>query len=124
MQKSFEKWLEQSEKNLKKDPWLKKLSFDEYFKELISEVEELNIAFQNNDIENIKEELGDVFHDVLTLAFLAEKENKFKAKEIIDSVNKKIAWRKPFIFWDKDVSYKEAAEIYHKRKQIEKKKKN
>lgn len=102
-------------------PWGKEQTLEEHLKELSSELEELKKAFEKNDIENLKEELGDVFYDSLFLLLLAEKENGMNIEEIIRDVREKVERRKPYLFQDMKVDTKEKAlKIWNEIKEKEK----
>jgi uncharacterized protein YabN with tetrapyrrole methylase and pyrophosphatase domain len=122
MKNEFEEFVDLMEKNIDRCPWTKELSTKDFQEEISKEAKELERAIKNDDNENIKEELGDLFWDVMTTAYLAEKEGRFKAKDILKSVKEKMKKRKPFLLGKKkNISLKECMDTWNKAKQQEKK---
>ena len=102
-------------------PWGKEQDLGEHIKKLSGEVEELKEAFETKNLEEIKDELGDVFYDALFLLILAEKDYKINIEEVIRTVRKKIERRKPYLFEDMKVETKEEAlKIWNEIKMKEK----
>lgn len=120
MKEAFEETMDMIEKNLKLCPWIKTQDMKSYSKNIFEEAEEVRIAIENNDSENLKEELGDLLWDILMTAHLAEKEGLFKAKEILNGISSKIKRRKPYLVENKIVSIEDAHRIWAKVKSIEK----
>ena len=52
--------------------------------EPLNEAIELKQAIENKDIENIKEEIGDILYDACLIASIAEKEGITSRKEIVE----------------------------------------
>jgi len=92
--------------------------------ELESEVKELREAIENNDVENMREELGDVFWDAFFLGILAEDKGLFSLKEVFEEANVKLKRRKPWVFGNEKVSTKEEAMQRWKEIKKEEKMKN
>ncbi|PIW41238.1 MAG: nucleotide pyrophosphohydrolase [Candidatus Aenigmarchaeota archaeon CG_4_10_14_0_8_um_filter_37_24] len=104
-------------------PWVKKQTFQKHLEEVKDELRELEDAFKNGDNENLKEELGDVLWDVLTLIRISEDEYAFKTKDIADGICEKIIRRKPYIFGnEKAETVEEAVAIWKRIKEEEKNK--
>ena len=101
-------------------PWTKEQSVKSYLNELVDETREVKEAIEKNDIENLKEELGDVIWDVLMMAHIAEDQGLFKVEEVIESIVKKMKRRKPYAFEGRDVTRQEAEIIWKEAKQAEK----
>ena len=102
-------------------PWLKKQDLKKQFNEFKSEVKELENAIVNNDINNLREELGDVFWDLLMLIVFSEEEYDFKIENILDNTSQKIIRRKPYVFGDeKAETPEEAIAIWNRIKKEEK----
>jgi len=112
--------IELTEKNLNLCPWIQSMNTRSYANELFNEVEELKEAFKKNDIENIKEELGDVLWDAIVLAHLAQREGLFSASDVIHDVNEKIKRRKPFLLNGDRVTIEEVSAMWQEAKRKEK----
>ena len=117
MNSEFAEFEDLVKKSIDRCPWLKKQTLEEYQEKVIEETKEITKSLQNKDFENLKEELGDLFWDVAVMAHLAEKEGHFKAGEIVASVKKKMAGRKPFILGEKkEVSIEDAKRMWNEAK--------
>lgn len=103
-------------------PHLKQQTFKKQFNEFKSEMKELEAAITNNDINNLKEELGDVFWDLMLLIETSEKDFGFKIEGILEKTCQKIMRRKPYVFGDeKAETPEEAFAIWNRIKREEKK---
>ena len=84
-------------------PWDIKQDYLSLSQYPIEESYELQNAIQNNDIENIKEELGDLLLQVLLFSQIGKDNNDFDFNIIADILSKKLIRRHPQIF---DKNYK------------------
>lgn len=100
--------------------WTKEQDIDAFSKELLSEAQEVIDAIKNDDLENLKEELGDVLFDVLTLFAICEEKYGFGTDESIMMVIEKFKHRKPHIFEKKTVDKEEEEKIWYDAKRKEK----
>lgn len=82
-------------------PWDSVQTHDSIKKCIIEEAYEVAEAIDNNDANNLCEELGDVFLQVVFHSLLAEKNNEFSFGDVVDGVAKKMINRHPFIFNEK-----------------------
>ncbi|MBI5223705.1 hypothetical protein HY990_04755 [Candidatus Micrarchaeota archaeon] len=112
-----------SRKNTEICEWCKDQSSRDYLARLKDEVAELELAFKNNDLKNIEEELGDVLWDTITLAYICEREGKLKSDAVISGVLAKFARRKPWLIRGEKVSKEEAGRIWVEAKRKEKEQK-
>ena len=113
--------IEMVRKDTKECPWKKAQKIEEFVKEVSSELEELNEAIQNNDNENIKEEMGDLLWDAISLMFLVQRDKGINIEEAINDINKKIIRRKPHVFGDaKAETAEDALKIWMEVKEREK----
>jgi len=121
MERTIKRFYKDMKKTRKYCPWAKEQSLKNFLDELKSEIEEAKIAIKNNDEENLKEELGDIFCDTLFLMIIANEEG-YDIREIIKNANKKQRRRKPFVFKTppKKVTLDEARKIWKDAKQKEK----
>ncbi|MGM5481878.1 MAG: MazG nucleotide pyrophosphohydrolase domain-containing protein [Nanobdellota archaeon] len=120
MRESFENFHSQCKKSIHYDPWVKDRGVRGYIEEMKKETREVVEAIEKNDVENIKEELGDVFLDWLHASLLCEDKYGFTLKDIIDNVNEKLERRKPYIMTGEKVSKERAEEIWQEVKKWEK----
>ena len=119
MQETVNQLIDALDRNMKYCDWVNKQSVNAYFKELQTEIKELKFAIENNDLKNIKEELGDVIWDTFMLAKIAECKNGINTKQVIEEVITKIKRRKPYIFEGKKVSLEEANRLWREAKLAE-----
>lgn len=111
---------------LKKDriisPWSASDSFKTRFDEFSEEIKEIGEALDNNDMENLKEELGDALWDLMFLAILADEKNSFNFEDVVQSALDKIKRRKPWIFNNEKITLDEEKKRWQKIKKEEKSK--
>lgn len=112
----LEKLLEAVKNNMIYCPWVKEQDIETYKEEIMSEAKEISKAISEKDYENLKEELGDLLWDTLAMILIAERDGYFKAKDVINSIIKKMKARKPHIFEEKHVTKEEAARVWKKGK--------
>ena len=105
-------------------PWDKEQTHESLIEGLKEETQELINAIRNKDIDNMKEEIGDVLLHVMFQAQIASKENKFDIEDVIDGLIEKLKYRHPHVFGTEKVNT--SVEVLHnweKLKAEEKKKK-
>lgn len=81
-------------------PWDRAQTHESMIPCLRDECEEVVEAIQNKDDENLCEELGDVFLQVLLHARIAAEEGRFDMSDIIDGLARKMIRRHPHVFGD------------------------
>jgi len=93
---------------------------------VVEEAYEVSDAIAKKDYENLKEELGDVFLQVIFQAEIANELKLFNFDEIVDTLNKKLIRRHPHVFEDapKPLSAQEQTQAWDKIKEQEKKPKD
>lgn len=77
---------------------------------LEDECQEVLKAIDNNDMENLKEELGDVLFQVIMHSEIADESGDFNINDVIDGICKKMVFRHPHVFGDanpEDVNWEE-----------------
>lgn len=79
-------------------PWDKKQTHQSLKKYLIEEAYELIEAIDEEDIDHIVEELGDVLLQVLLHAQIGEDEGYFSIDEVIEGISAKMVRRHPHVF--------------------------
>ena len=102
-------------------PWDKAqdhLSLRTYF---FQEAAEVIDAIDKGDMDNLKEELGDVLFQIVFHAALAEREGYFTMADVEKGVSDKMVKRHPLVF-NKNENYEDfsAPDAWEKRKRIEK----
>ena len=103
-------------------PWDLKQDYNSLAPYSIEEAYELVDAIENNDIEEIKKELGDLLLQVILISQVADDKGDFDFDEVANEISKKIIRRHPQIF---DKNYKEndlPQESWEKIKKLEKNK--
>lgn len=88
-------------------PWDKKQTHQSLKKYLIEEAYELIEAIDNDDIDHMIEELGDVLLQVMLHAQIGEDEGYFTIEDVIEGVSAKMVRRHPHVFGDKTAENEE-----------------
>ncbi|RKY35881.1 MAG: nucleoside triphosphate pyrophosphohydrolase [Candidatus Omnitrophota bacterium] len=105
-------------------PWDKEQNHHSLLPYLIEEVYEVASAVEKGDVEDLKEELGDLLFMVFSYISIAEEKELFQLKEVIDAINHKMIVRHPHVFGDKDLkTSQDVVNHWHKIKDEERKKK-
>ena len=119
----MEKWLrklaELLERNDKYDPWIDEVSVQEVLETVKEEIAELYQAVEKSDIENIKEELGDLLWTALLVVLSVKRNFDIDVEEAIELLEKKMRNRKPYIFEGIKPTLNEAVDIWIKAKEKE-----
>lgn len=85
------------------------------------ESKEVLDAFEKNDNENLKEELGDLLLQIVLQSKIAEENKLFSFDEVIDTLCEKLIRRHPYVFHEKRPhTVEEQREAYFKIKDLEK----
>ena len=79
-------------------PWDKIQTHTSLLPHLLEESYELVDAINNQDMPNIKEELGDVLLQVLLHAQIGKEYGEFTMEEVVDDLAKKLVYRHPHVF--------------------------
>ncbi len=97
---SFSKLLDVMDELREKCPWDKKQTFFSLRNNTIEEVFELADAISNENINDIKKELGDVLLHIVFYARMASETGDFDMKDICDKLVEKLIFRHPHIYGD------------------------
>ena len=103
-------------------PWDLKQDYNSLAPYSIEEAYELVDAIENNDIEEIKKELGDLLLQIILISQVADDKGDFDFDDVANEISKKIIRRHPQIF---DKNYNEndfPHESWEKIKKLEKNK--
>ena len=102
-------------------PWDREQTFERLKKCLADETQEVFEAIDQNDMENLCEELGDVLMLVLLNSQIADEKGAFTIEQVIDGVSEKMIRRHPHVFGDAQVnSTKEGLDLWNQIKAQEK----
>jgi MazG family protein len=102
-------------------PWDKEQTLESSRGALIEEAFEVVEAIDLNESENLKEELGDLFFNVIFLSKLAEKEGHFNVQQVLSTISEKLIRRHPHVFGNAEVQNTE--EVVHQWEAIKKEEK-
>ncbi len=101
------------------DPWVENIDIEEALKEVEEEIAEIREAISKKDKENLREEIGDLLWTSF-IVFLVASKRFFNPSDIVDSLEKKMRRRKPYIFESNKPSLEEAIRIWKEAKEREK----
>lgn len=81
-------------------PWDREQTHESLIRYIIEEAYEVIDAIENEDIDNLQEELGDLLFQILIHSQIADEENYFTVYDVIEDINKKMIRRHPHVFGD------------------------
>ncbi|MDD3419873.1 MAG: nucleoside triphosphate pyrophosphohydrolase [Candidatus Gastranaerophilales bacterium] len=84
-------------------PWDKEQTHSSLKRNLIEESYELLEAIDNNNLENMKEELGDVLLQVFFHAQIAKENAQFSIEDVAQEICTKLIRRHPHVFGDENI---------------------
>ena len=115
--KAFERLLIIMDELREKCPWDKKQTIESLRHLTIEETYELADAILDNDLPNIKKELGDVLLHIVFYARIASETNEFDIADVINALCEKLINRHPHIYGDVKVeNEKDVKENWEKLK--------
>lgn len=79
-------------------PWDREQTHQSIRQNMLEEAYEAADAIDHNDMDNLKEELGDVLLQVVFHACMAEENGQFTFEDVVDSVCRKLVYRHPHVF--------------------------
>lgn len=85
-------------------PWDKEQTLESLRHLTIEEVYELSDAILENDLEEIKKELGDLMLHIVFYAKIGSEKKVFDIKDVLNHISDKLVYRHPHIYSDVDVS--------------------
>lgn len=85
-------------------PWDKKQTHESMKKCLTDECQEVLLAIDNKDTENLCEELGDLLFQVMIHSQIGKEEKEFTIEDVVDGICRKMVYRHPHVFGDVKVS--------------------
>jgi uncharacterized protein YabN with tetrapyrrole methylase and pyrophosphatase domain len=81
-------------------PWDMKQTLDTAVEDLLGEAEEVREAIEKGDMDNLREELGDLLWSILFTANIAREKHLFDIGDILREARAKIIRRHPHVFGD------------------------
>lgn len=105
-------------KSMELCPWSSSQTLESYAKEIMNETEEFLAEVAVDDVEKMKDELGDILVDWMHVALLLEKKG-VGINDVISGAKHKLERRKPFLEKGETVSYDEAKKIWREVKKRE-----
>jgi MazG family protein len=85
-------------------PWDRKQTPESFKSYIIEETHELLEAIDQEEPNQIKEELGDMFFQLIFLGELYEEQGEFTISEAVQSITKKMIHRHPHVFGDEKLA--------------------
>lgn len=98
--KAFERLLNIMDELREQCPWDKKQTMDSLRYLTIEELYELSDAILDKDMDEIKQELGDILMHIVFYARIASEANEFDISDVINAVCDKLVHRHPHIYGD------------------------
>jgi XTP/dITP diphosphohydrolase len=100
---AFERLLNIMDELRAKCPWDKKQTLESIRNLTIEEVYELGDAILENDMQEVKKELGDIALHLVFYAKIASETNDFDIADVLNSICEKLIYRHPHVFGDVNV---------------------
>ena len=113
------KIIDMIERNYEYDPWIEAIDIEEALKEVEEEIAEIRKAISKDDMENLKEEVGDLLWTSF-MVFLVASKKFFEPSDIVEFLERKMKRRKPYIFESEKPTLEEAVKIWVEAKKKEK----
>lgn len=105
-------------------PWDVKQDFASIAPYTIEEAYEVADAIERNDLENLREELGDLLLQVVFHAQMADEAGAFDFSDVADGISRKLVRRHPHVFSDLQIlSAEEQSDAWEKSKAHERQEK-
>ena len=101
---AFGRLLDVMDELREKCPWDQKQTFETLRHLTIEETYELGDAILNNDLNEIKKELGDLLLHIVFYARLGSEESAFDIADVTNDIIEKLIYRHPHIYSDLAVS--------------------
>ena len=108
---AFSKLLDALDELRAKCPWDRKQTNESLRCNTIEEVYELSNALLENDVDDIRKELGDVLLHIIFYAKIADEKRQFDIADVCDSLREKLIFRHPHVFGT--VNVKDSSDVEH-----------
>jgi len=107
--KSFERLLEIMDELREKCPWDREQTLDSLRNLTIEETYELADAIMDQDLDEIRKELGDLLLHIVFYAKIGSEKGAFDIADVLDGINSKLVFRHPHVFGERKV--KDSVEV-------------
>jgi len=107
--KAFKRLLEIMDELREKCPWDREQTLDSLRNLTIEETYELADAIMDQDLEEIRKELGDLFLHIVFYSKIGSEKGAFDIADVINGINDKLVFRHPHVFGDRKV--KDSVEV-------------
>jgi len=107
--KAFERLLEIMDELREKCPWDREQTLDTLRNLTIEETYELTDAIMDQDLNEIRKELGDLLLHIVFYAKIGSEKGAFDIADVLNGINKKLEFRHPHVFGDREV--KDSGEV-------------
>jgi MazG family protein len=101
--KAFERLLELMDTLREKCPWDREQTLDSLRNLTIEETYELADAIMDQDLGEIKKELGDLILHIVFYAKIGSEKGAFDVADVLHGINQKLVFRHPHVFGDRKV---------------------
>ena len=109
-------------------PWDIKQSFKSIAAYTVEEAYEVADAIERNDMDDLKNELGDLLFQVVFQSQMASEINQFEFIDVVNEINDKLVRRHPHVFAEKNMKSEEELhrewEMHKKKERAEKNRQN
>jgi MazG family protein len=106
---SFQQFIEIVKRLRKECPWDREQTHKSLRHGLIEETYEVIEAIDQNDLAELKQELGDLLLHVVLHAVMAEEEQAFTLSDVVESISEKMIRRHPHVFGN--INVKDSHEV-------------
>jgi len=101
--KAFERLLEIMDELREKCPWDREQTLDSLRNLTIEETYELADAIMDQDLNEIRKELGDIMLHIVFYSKIGSEKGAFDIADVLDGINEKLIFRHPHVFGDRKV---------------------
>ena len=101
--KAFERLLEIMDELREKCPWDREQTLDSLRNLTIEETYELADAIMDQDLDEIRKELGDLLLHIVFYAKIGSEKGAFDIADVLNGINEKLVFRHPHVFGDREV---------------------
>ena len=92
-------------------PWDREQTFSSLKQYLIEEAYEVYDAIDSGDMENLREELGDLLYQVYAHSRIAEETGAFTVDDVANGISDKLIRRHPHVFGDEEITDSKGVKI-------------
>ncbi len=102
--KAFERLLEIMDELREKCPWDREQTLDSLRNLTIEETYELADAIMDQDLDEIRKELGDLILHIVFYSKIGSEKKAFDIADVLEGINEKLIFRHPHVFGERKVS--------------------